>query len=226
LIGERTAEARAYRYVLELLLRHEVLPGGRLAEMDIAKRLGISRTPVRNALRKLVAEGLLEIRENWGCYVPSLSPGDMAAVFEVREMLESKAAELAALNLEEGEEQSLLEILTEERSHYRSGDLLEYTMANNKLHLKIASLSKNPYLERFVRQSLWRSEIYVFFFDRFYSPKSGEPLLRDPDSSVSCQEHARIVRAITSRDPGLARELMASHVRTTYSLLTHRAFYL
>ena len=65
----KSAENLAYEAILEMILSKEFSPGDRLVESEIAERLNLSRTPVRNVMRQLVAEGLLEVKENKGCYI-------------------------------------------------------------------------------------------------------------------------------------------------------------
>lgn len=85
----KSAENLAYEAILEMILSKEFSPGDRLVESEIAERLNLSRTPVRNVMRQLVAEGLLEVKENKGCYIPKLTPQDMYEVFKARAYMET-----------------------------------------------------------------------------------------------------------------------------------------
>ncbi|WP_300525158.1 GntR family transcriptional regulator [Aminiphilus sp.] len=217
-----SAEDRAYHQIVERVLSHHFAPGDRIIESELAEALGLSRTPVRNALRKLIAEGLLENRDNRGCFIPKLTPMDMREVFEARISLEGQAAGAAAGRIIPEDVAFLRVLLEREKELYRCGDISGYAAANKDLHLSIASLAKNAYLEKFIRQTYWRSELYVFFFDRFYIPPGGEAPLRDPEKSVSCREHDCIVEAIASKEKEAAATAMSDHLRTTYTLLTRR----
>ncbi|MCF7935418.1 MAG: GntR family transcriptional regulator [Synergistales bacterium] len=222
-MSRQSTEDHAYRTLMGMLLNHELPPGDRVVESEIAGELGLSRTPVRNALGRLIAQGLLEKRGSKGCYVPRLTPMDMKEVFESRITLESQAARSAAQR-SVGKDLRYLRILTErEKELYRAGDRHGYTEVNKDLHLFVASLAHNSYLERFVRQTFWRSELYIFFFDRFYQhPTEEQTTLRNPEESVSCREHDALVTALESKDADRAAELMEAHIQSTYELITRR----
>lgn len=216
------AEEMAYGRMVEMLLSRKYSPGDRLVEAELASEMGLSRTPVRNALRKLIAEGLLENRNHKGCFIPRLTPEDMRETFQARIFLEGKAAMEAARFRTEEEAVRLGKILEQEKDCYRSGQLQAYTEANKQLHLSIAEMAHNSYIEKFVRQTFWRSELYIFFFDRFYRPESSDEILRDPGKSVSCLEHEKIVKAIETGDPSAAEVSMKAHLLSTLNYLTPR----
>jgi DNA-binding GntR family transcriptional regulator len=147
----------------------------------------------------------------------------MENVFHARILLESRAAAIAAKTATRVEIERLQALLREERELYLAGEQERYTAINEQLHLGIAALSKNDYIERFARQTFWRSELYIFFFDRFYVslPPREEPL-RDPSKSQSCREHQNLVDAIAGRDPQAAEEAMKEHLTSTQRTLTRR----
>lgn len=218
----KTAEATAYESIIGMILAREFAPGDRLIESEIAESMNLSRTPVRNVMRQLAAEGLLEIRENKGCYIPKLSPDDMYSVFKARAYLEGQAS-LEAANSRMNEDIAALKKLSEEEKlYYSQGRLKEYSDVNNKFHLLIAKICKNEYIEKFTRQLFWRSELYIFHFDRYYVPRKPDELLRDPATSVSCNQHEQIINAIIAGDGALAESSMRSHIYTTYSKMTGR----
>ena len=188
----KNAEASAYEMIMNMILSRSCGPGDRLVELEIAEQAGLSRTPVRNAMRQLAAEGLLENRGNKGCYIPQLTPQDMAEVFKIRGFLEGKAALEAAYNRTDEDLKKLHSFLDMEKEYYRKGSLKEYASVNDKFHLFLGKLSKNSYIEKFSRQAFLRSGLYIFYFDRFYAPSEHGELLRDPAQSVSCIEHEKI----------------------------------
>lgn len=220
-----SAEERAHREIIKLILSQKYAPGDRLVEAELAQEMGLSRTPVRNALRKLIAEGLLENQDNKGCVIPKITPSDMESVFSIRTLLEGRAAAAAAKLATDADIDQLKKLLATERELYSQGSMEPYTEINQQIHLGIGTLSRNDYLERFIRQAFWRAELYIFFFDRFYiRPGGTEPPLRDPDKSQSCREHARLVQAIASRDSNLAESVMKEHIQSTYQTITRRVF--
>jgi DNA-binding GntR family transcriptional regulator len=218
----KNAESIAYESIIGMILSRNCAPGDRLVETELAESLGLSRTPIRNVLRQLVAEGLLEARGNKGCYIPHLSPEDMASVFKTRALLEGRAAMEAAYCRTDEDVEMLGSLLAEEKQKYSEDKRKEYAAVNNKFHLLLAKLSRNAYIERFVKQVFWRSGLYTFYFDRFYVPPSPIELPRDPSKSISCNEHEQIVRAIAIGDGSLAENVMRNHIYTSYSRIAGR----
>jgi DNA-binding GntR family transcriptional regulator len=217
-----SAEEMAYYKIIDLLLSKNYAPGDRLVETELAEMIGVSRTPIRNALRKLIAEGLLVTGKNKGCYIPHLNAKDMKEVFDARIFLEGKAAFEAAYHRTQKDIENLSRIIEEEKEYYRTGDVANYTEANKNLHLTISALARNAYIDKFVRQTFWRSELYIFYFDRFYAPDLSEIILRDPHKSKSCIEHEKIVKAIIEQDPSGAEIAMKAHLKSTYEYLSPR----
>lgn len=214
------AEDRAYSEILEAIVTQEYEPGASLTEAALAEKLKMSRTPVRSALKKMIASGMLEYRKNTGYRIPVLTPKDMENVFQTRAILEGKTAALAAANATEEEIKNIFAMIEKERECYAGGDVAGYTKINESLHLGIAYIAKNDYLERFIFQTFWRSALYTVFFDRFYRRKTP---LRDPSKSKSCMEHAALALAISERDSEKAAEIMHAHVISTYSSLTRQS---
>lgn len=224
ILREADAEERAYSEILRAIATQKYAPGDHLAEAKVADDLNMSRTPVRSALKRMIACGMLEYVKNVGCRIPVLTPYDMESVFQIRVMLEAKAAALASMHATGIEVERLSKLLDQEKECYRKGDVAEYTKINELLHLGIGALSKNQYLERYLAQAFWRSELYIFFFDRFYY-KGDIPHrknMRDPLESRSCREHDALLNAIAAGEPEQASNAMAEHVKSTYIHMTRR----
>lgn len=210
------AEERAIRAIINLMIQRKYAPGERLQEAELAGELGMSRTPVRNALRKLSAEGLLDMQPNRGCFIPFLSLEDMQSVFLLRSRLEAFAAEQAAENITEQELQTLKELVAQENETYLSSDAESYNKINEKIHLGILQGSGNSYLVRLARPVVLRSQLYVFYFDRFcreHKPKA-EYVAR-PESHHSLVAHSRLIRSLEERESEIARILAERHILDT-----------
>ena len=184
----------------------------------------MSRTPVRSALKKMTACGMIEYVRNVGCRVPVITPYDMESVFQVREILESKAAALATIRATNVEVEQLSELLKKEKAYYTEGNITEYAKVNERIHLGIGTFSRNAHIERYLSQCFWRSELYLFFFDRFYdrSELSTRKKLRNPSESKSCREHEILIEAIALGNPDNAAKAMSDHIKSSYISLTRR----
>jgi DNA-binding GntR family transcriptional regulator len=208
-----SAEKRAYRSIINLIISGQFRPGDFLLETEIAEKLGMSRTPVGKALTMLVSEGFLNKMPKKGCYIPLPTPEDAEQVFFARKAVESQAAASAALHATEKEIQQLQEVLSKDHEALASGSKDTYSSANEEFHLGIAKASHNQYLEKWVRNIFWRSNIYVFYFDSFYKGKEFSVPQKTP------MQHATIIRAIADRDPKKAAQLMDEHIQWTYENL-------
>ncbi len=210
-----TAEDRAYREIIQLILTGQFKPGDFLLELELAPRLRMSRTPVSRALGRLVAEGFLNKMPKKGCYIPFPSAEDAEQIFFARMAVESQAAASAAMKASEQEIRKLKRILRMDEEAVEKGSKERFSQINEQFHLGIARASRNAYLEKWVVNSFWRSNIYIFYFDSFYkAAERGEiPPQRTPS------QHAAIVRAIEGRDPEEAALQMKAHIQNTYDLL-------
>jgi DNA-binding GntR family transcriptional regulator len=213
-------ESKARDEIFRLIVERELAPGTRITEVFLAEKLGISRTPVRIALRELIAEGLLERDSTRGCIIPPLESEDMRHVFSLREKLEGMAAVQAAEHASPEDVESLERILKEGAEDYTGWRREAFARHNEEFHRRIARMSGNAYLEKYIGECFWRSQIYVFFFDTFFLFGAEKGTLEaTPYYGTSFTEHGEILAAIRERrceDAGLAME---RHVRASYTLL-------
>ena len=215
-----SAEEKVYRYLLGLLIEHKLHPGSRILEKDIIEKMKVSRTPVRNAIIKLVADGLLEKTPEKGVIIPVPTGEDVKQIFFTREALEGESAFLAAMNVTDDDIAFLQMIHKKEEDAYLSFDKKAYTEVNEQFHLNIARISRNKYLERFIKQIYWRTQIFVFYFDSFYNyqPENSKEYFK-PYERSSFKDHSEIIDAIVNHDAGIAKKRMREHISSTYNLL-------
>lgn len=208
------AEERAYRSIINQILSGAYSPGDFLLELEIAQKLSMSRTPVSRALSRLVSEGFLNKMPKKGCYIPIPTPKDAELVFEARQIAEGEAAAMAARNATEDEVAQLEKLLAKDTAAFENKDKELWESINEGLHLLIAKYSHNPYVEKWVQNAFWRSNVYIFYFDGFYRPPMDVVIEHETP-----KQHAAIVRAIMEKDQDRARGLMKQHIYTTYSKL-------
>lgn len=176
-------------------------PNGRLVEDQIATELGVSRNPVREALRILEAEGLVRMSPRRGAVVVTLTADDAVKVFEVRLPLESLAARLAARKATESQVAKLRALLGVTSSAVGSADAGALGRRNTEFHREIHEIAGNSYLASVMQSIAGRME-WIF---------RQNALRRGPGS---LHEHRAIVDAIESRHEALAADLAADHVRS------------
>lgn len=201
----------SYRAIIRMILGGTYRPGELLREVDLAERLGFSRTPVSVALNRLVSEGFLERRKKNGCIIPVPSAEDARRVFYARQVIEGQTAAEAARHARPADVAQLAEALVVQEQALAAGDKEQFSTSNEAFHLGIARMSGNPYFERYCHHAFWRSNLYVFFFDTFYRHlKHAGPV------SKTSVYHQRIYEAIAAGDAEQARQAMEEHVHVTY----------
>lgn len=213
-MAKEELEEFSYRSIIGLILENKYRPGDFLLETEISEKLNISRTPVRSALSRLTAEGFLEKRKKRGCYIPVPNTEEAVHVFSARQLIEGKTAALAAVNASGGDIVQMQNILDEEKEYYRSGKHEKLPTVNAKLHTKIAEASRNIYLEKYCKNILWRSGIYILFFTGIFSNRD-----KTADHDISLEQHNEIFKAISEGKSDKARKIMHRHVQDTYERL-------
>ena len=176
-------------------------PGDRLDERSLAERFGVSRTPIREVLRRLASQGLLEARPHQGTFVPIPTVSEILLTYEILGALESLAARLAARRATVGERDELRLTAKECLRIAEAGNLGEYARLNLTFHEQIYEMSKNHLLEensRRIRQKLAP-------FRRMTFDLPGHMV-------VSANEHVAIAEAIAAANAGEAAKLIENHL--------------
>lgn len=191
---------RAYHALKKMLLALQIPPGKLLSEAELMRELGVGRTPLREAVQRLVADGILTVIPRHGTQVTAISGEDLRQIMEIRIPLEVQAAQLAAERATEKEvaalEAALSESETESAPDY-------YILFDYQMHTLIARAAHNKYLS----ESLAR--LYALSVRLFYSAHFQRERLDEMR-----KEHRMVVDAIRSRDPRAAGEVMRSHLTT------------
>lgn len=204
----KAAEA-AYSAIRDGILSGELARGQRLREEVLASRVGVSRTPVREALRRLDAEGLVEFTPNRGARVTAWSEQELDDLYDIRALLEGHGARLAATRVTDEQLDVLCELAAEMERLARRGSSAadELTTLNGLFHRAVAHASGSSQLE-----SLVRSIIDVPLVHRTFQRYSPERLL------ASSFHHVELVQALQAHDGAWAEAVMRGHIlaaRTT-----------
>lgn len=191
-----------YSALRERILSGDLRRGTKLRQASLADELGVSRTPLREALRRLSTEGLVEFSPNRGATVSELDFGDMRHAWSARVALEPGAARLAAERRDAEGIAAMRAAVDRQRSV--AGDKIESFAANRAFHLALASASGNPHLTRFA-EMLWVPRIGV----PIYQAQALEPA----GAKAWADEHERIAEAIAAGDADAAERLTREHVQ-------------
>ena len=207
-----TAKQRAYEYVKSRIIDKSFEEGDFLTEVGIADDLGISRTPVREALVLLEAESFVELLPKKGAYIPRISPRDIREVMEARSLIETFAAERIVERRSELVPK-LRESLEVQKKRMMEGKIDEFVEADRAFHYLIVSTAGNNLLARFY-EGLRDRQIRMGIRAATYSTQRVEQVL---------EEHAAVVRAAEEGSPGELREAIRRHLDRTLSVLMAEA---
>jgi DNA-binding GntR family transcriptional regulator len=190
-----------YGELRTLILTGKIRPGTRMMEIELADEMGVSRTPVREAIRKLEEEGLVFIEPRRGAYVSEVSVPDMVNILEVRGSLEGLAAYFAAQRMRQEKRAELREISARFDRALESGNMNEMIQNDTLFHRAIVDGSNNSYLVHMVErmQELVLRFRYIYYKDF----KRAEEM---PD------EHCRIFSAIIESRAEDARNEAEMHI--------------
>lgn len=197
--GARSLSDEAYLRIRDLIVSLELAPGSILNERELMERLGLGRTPVREALRALAQERLVEVYPRRGIFVSSVDVGDLASLSEVREVIESAAARLAAERATEAERAEAAALIEELDRARGARELIEL---DQRIHRHVYRCAHNQFLEKTL------NEYYVLTLRIWFLALDRVARL---DEAV--QEHRELMEAIRDRDPDRAEATMQRHVR-------------
>ncbi|NLU50716.1 MAG: GntR family transcriptional regulator [Syntrophomonadaceae bacterium] len=185
----------------EAIINGSLRPGERMMEIQLAEQLGVSRTPVREAIRKLELEGFVVMIPRKGAYVAGISLKDIADVFEVRAALEALAAGLAAERITAEELEELERMLVRKAECIESNNLEELIEVDTLFHEAMYKASRNEKLKQIIHNL--REQIQRFRSTSLSTPGRMKEAL---------EEHKKIVEAISERNVALAQELAQEHI--------------
>lgn len=195
----RTAHGQAYSYLREAILSGAYPGGARIDIPEAAAKLGMSRMPVREALRQLDTEGLVTIRPNRGAVVTKLTPDEILEIFEMRAVLEGLAARVALPNLDQEAFEDLA--LLVERMDRSRGNIAQWLRLHNEFHDYIVRKSGRP---RLVAQTLLLRRAVEPYFRVHVGAYDREEVLG--------AEHSTLLEVLRAGDPAKAEATMRQHV--------------
>ena len=191
-----------YEELKREILVGEIAPGTRMMEIELADEMGVSRTPVREAIRKLEKEGLVTIEPRKGAYASDVSIKDMVDVLEVREDLEAMAAAMAAQKVNKDEKQALIEATMEYKEAVESERTEDIIRCDEKFHQLIVNYSGNKTLIQLFSQVQELALRFRYLYYDDFSRYERMPM-----------EHREIEEAILSGDYEKARVAAGEHVK-------------
>jgi DNA-binding GntR family transcriptional regulator len=185
----------------EAILRGDIKPGERLMELQLASKLGVSRTPIREAIRMLEQEGLAVTVPRKGAEVAKMTLKDMEDVLEIREALDELAVRIACENISEEQLERLGDIKEQFENNTIVGDVKEIAAADVSFHDVIYEATDNPKLVTLLNNL--REQVYRYRVEYIKDPKNYPTLIK---------EHEAIVNGLKTHDKDAATLAMHEHV--------------
>lgn len=185
------------------ILTGKIVPGTRMMEVELAEEMGVSRTPIREAIRKLEKEGLVTIEPRRGAYASRISISDMVEILEVRQMMEGMAAGIAAARIMPEQLKKLKEIEEYYSRAVKSGNVEDMIYYDSRFHKQIVAASNNKTLSQLIEplQEMALRFRYLYY-DDFHR------------ASKMPGEHQEIVEAIASGNIQVARDAANKHIES------------
>lgn len=208
LLARHTTQASVVDYLRTLILSHRLRPGERLVQSELAGELGVSRTPVREALHQLASEGLVTISAYKGASVAGFSLGELEEIYCVRIALEGYAAFLATRLITEDDLQQLEQLVYQMKEVFKLGDRLRLLEVNREFYSVFYAIAKQRRLYDMIMQHLDLANVYrrmAFSLDSLYM------------STVA--DHEELLSVLRRRDAESAEYLTRIWLRATADAL-------
>ena len=183
------------------IFAHELAPGTWIDEQTLAKEFGISRTPLREAIKVLAAEGLITMKLRRGAYVTEVNRGDLEQIFTILSLLEGQAAKEAATKAQEKDLNELDDMHLRLEKAAADRNLEQFFEVNVRFHERIIAIANNP----------WLTDV-IADLRKVLKLQRKDSLSRTGRLQSSLSEHREILKALLKRDPIAAEQAMRTHL--------------
>jgi DNA-binding GntR family transcriptional regulator len=200
-ISKTSLPEEVARRIRRMISKGVLRKGDRIIENDLSETLGVSRTPLREALRSLVAEGLVERRPHRGAYVAEPSMDQIQDMFEVMSFLEGLCARIATEKASDSQVQALEKLHDSLERHHRANQPEKYLEVNEKFHSLLQELVGNQALNEVINGL--RKKVLLYRYRQLYQPHRFD---------ASMNEHRELMAAIRERRSADAERLMKIHL--------------
>ncbi len=204
-VSRRTLHDELVGRIRDMIIEARLPPGSRIHEGLLGQALGVSRTPLREALKFLASEGLIELVPGRGALVAQLTPRDVRNMLEVLGSLEALAGRLACQRASDAEIAEVRRLHDEMMALYAAGDRLDYYKRNQAIHTAIARMSGNAFLAANHGAIQARLKRIRFIGNE------------QPDKwRCAVAEHEAMIRALEARDADTLAQVLAGHLEQTW----------
>jgi DNA-binding GntR family transcriptional regulator len=207
-LNNRNLRQNVYEEIREFVISTALLPGEKISEDELAARLGVSKTPIREALSKLAHDGIVKIIPNRGSYKVKLSREDISQIMVIREVLEGLCIRLAMANITDEIIERLQHLLENFEAKYLEKDYPRYSETMLKFYALIYDTARNPRLIRMIESISDVTRTFRVLY--FSSPERVKSSLKF---------HKDFVKILERRDVELAEQIRKGMIRSSYEYL-------
>lgn len=200
-LNRKSLRHEVYIKLLDYILTGTIHANSRIDENDLANKLGISRTPLREAINRLIQEGLVIEVPYVGNFVREFNKEEVEQIYEVRAVLEAKAVKLAVQNMNEDATSALYEIVKEIKVQQKKGNVINATKLDDEFHMYLANQSGNVTLMRLIKQLEKQIQMVKVMGNRNMEV-----------ASQADTDREKIMEAILKKDAELAASYMERHI--------------
>jgi len=204
-IVRRTLHDELLERVRQMIIDGDLIPGQKIPEKDLCERFGVSRTPLREALKVLASEGLVTLTPNRGAMITDLTVQDLEEAFPVMGALEALSGEMACANITDGEIAEIKGLHKQMIAHYEAGELQPYFRTNQQIHERILAAARNETLS-----SLYRGLEGRIRQARFLANMSASRW------SQAVEEHTQMIAALEARDGTCLAAILKKHLANKF----------
>ena len=204
-IIRRTLHDELLERIRQMIIDGDLEPGDKVPEKELCERFGVSRTPLREALKVLASEGLVTLTPNRGAMIADLTLDDLEEAFPVMGALEALSGEMACANITDQELASIKQLHEKMVAHYEARELRPYFRTNQQIHELILAAAGNRTLS-----SLYRSLEGRIRQARYLANMSTTRWTQ------AVQEHERILKALEARDGAALAQILNSHLANKF----------
>ena len=204
-VSRRTLHGELVERIRDMIIEGKLPPGSRINEGQLGGKLGVSRTPLREAIKFVASEGLIELVPGRGAVIRKLTPRDVKEMLEFLSVLEAAAGRTACRTATDAEIAEMRKLHDEMMALYRGGDRLEYYKRNQAIHTGIVRLGKNAFLA--AQHEATQARLKRIRFIGNDAP---------PKWARAVAEHERMIAALEARDGEALAAVLVEHLDRTW----------
>ena len=202
---KESMEKVVYSSLTEAIMTRKIAPGTQLIESTIAEQLKVSRTPVRNAIRKLEVDGFVRVVPNRGAFVIQPSLDEMIEAFQIRKELELIAVRDGFERISAEQVNTMKELVHIEKQAFMDKNIRGYNAANKEFHLTIAKAAGNRFLTEFLDKILSQIDIYLLIYNAFHHIEE--------NTDTSWNEHNSLIQLIEAKEKEIFQTQLLKHLQ-------------